>query len=321
VQELAHLQQRKSDSLMRKLITLFIFGTASGVILISAGFLLLNSKDAKTLSIISPLAAPIQETYASIKESLTPDLGDTVIDALRGADGEYGIVIKNLKTGETYQQNADESFTSASLYKLWLMGTAYTQFENGTLRRDMHMSQDAGTLNTIFHIGSDSAALSGGNVAMSSTEAIYKAITVSDNYAALLLTNRVTIKEMKTFLTNNGMIHTTEDILPHTTPSDIGMLYEKLYNQTLVSSSASAEMVQILKEQKINDRIPKYLPAYVQIAHKTGELDGYKHDAGIIYTPKGDYIFVAMSNTSDPAIAAERIAVLSQRVYAYFAEK
>ena len=279
------------------------------------------TKDNKAMAIISPLASPIQQTYASIREAISPDLASTIQTTLRGADGEYGIVVKNLKTGETYLQNADESFVSASLYKLWLMGTAYTQFENGTIKPTDYLSQDAGNLNNMFSIASESAGLNSGTVAMTAADAVYKAITVSDNYAALLLTSKVTINEMANFLAATGMTHSTKDITPHTSPSDIALFYEKLYTKSLVSITASDEMLSILKKQQINDRIPKYLPNYIQAAHKTGELDGYKHDAGIVYTPRGDYIFVVMSNTSDPAVAAERTAVLSQRVYAYFTKQ
>ncbi len=77
-------------------------------------------------------------------------------------------------------------------------------------------------------------------------------------------------------------------------------------------------MLEILKRQRINDRIPKYLPDDLEVAHKTGELDGFKHDAGIVYTPKGDYLFIALSKSTSPAQAAERIALLSKEVYAYF---
>lgn len=319
VEEFARPYQTKPRSFVKKIMTLFIFGTTSFSLLISVGFLLiLTTKDATKIPVISPLAGPIAETYAAIKETFAPDLHSTVQNSLDGSDGEFGIVIKNLKTGETYTQNENKSFVSASLYKLWLMGTAYTQFENGKLKPTDFIANNAGSLNSMFGIASESAERSSGNVAMNAQNAIYNAITVSDNYSALLLTSRVTIKELGNFQQSNGMLHSTTDVTPHTTPADIAIFYEKLYNKTLVSTDASEKMLETLKQQKINDRIPKYLPQYIQVAHKTGELDGYKHDAGIVYTPRGDYIFVAMTNSNNPTVAAERIAVLSQRVYAYF---
>ena len=54
------------------------------------------------------------------------------------------------------------------------------------------------------------------------------------------------------------------------------------------------------------------------MGHKTGELDGYKHDAGIVYAPKGDYVIVVMSNTKDPQTAVDVIAKISKAVYDHF---
>ena len=310
--DLARAYQPKRKSLMRKLVTLFVFSSSSFALLISVGFLLfLTTKTARDMPIISPLAKPIQETYAAIRESISPNLQSTIQDALRGTDGEYGIVVKNLRTGETYEQHEKELFTSASLYKLWTMGTAYAQFENGRLK----------PTEFIATIASPSADLVAGSGGMTIANAINKSITISDNYAAHLLVNRLTVKEMYTFLNNVGMIHTTQEADPRTTPEDIALFYEKLYNKNLISETASTQMLTTLKQQQINDRIPKYLPPYIQVAHKTGELDGFKHDAGIVFTPQGDYIFIAMSNSDNPAIAAERIAILSQRVYAYFTKE
>src|SRR5206468_2519856 len=47
--------------------------------------------------------------------------------------------------------------------------------------------------------------------------------------------------------------------------------------------------------QEINDRLPAALPDGVVVAHKTGNLLGLAHDAGIIFTPSGPRIVVAMT--------------------------
>ena len=47
-------------------------------------------------------------------------------------------------------------------------------------------------------------------------------------------------------------------------------------------------MLELLKAQTLNDKLPKYLPDQVIMAHKAGELDDVSHDAGIVYSPAGD---------------------------------
>jgi len=54
-------------------------------------------------------------------------------------------------------------------------------------------------------------------------------------------------------------------------------------------------MLGILKHQKINDRIPYYLPKNLDIAHKTGLLNDTVSDVGIVFTPKGDFIICVMT--------------------------
>ena len=74
-------------------------------------------------------------------------------------------------------------------------------------------------------------------------------------------------------------------------------------------------MISLLLAQKVNDRISKYLPADIKIAHKTGELETIRNDAGIVFGKKGDYIFVFLSDTANPLNATEQIATLSKQIF------
>jgi beta-lactamase class A len=77
-------------------------------------------------------------------------------------------------------------------------------------------------------------------------------------------------------------------------------------------------MIDLLKKQALNDRLPKYLDSDIEVAHKTGELFGAKHDAGIVYAKTGDYVIVVLSDTKDYDKAAENIARYSEEIYNYF---
>jgi len=46
----------------------------------------------------------------------------------------------------------------------------------------------------------------------------------------------------------------------------------------------------ILLQQQLNDRLPRYLPAGVRVAHKTGTLSGVRNDAGIIYARDDSHV-------------------------------
>ena len=77
-------------------------------------------------------------------------------------------------------------------------------------------------------------------------------------------------------------------------------------------------MLDLLKSQKLNNKLPKYLPQEIDVAHKTGEIDSLTHDAGIVYAPTSDYIIVILSKSDYPPGAEERIADISRAVYEYF---
>jgi beta-lactamase class A len=46
----------------------------------------------------------------------------------------------------------------------------------------------------------------------------------------------------------------------------------------------------ILLQQQLNDRLPRFLPAGVRVAHKTGTLSGVRNDAGIIYARDDSHV-------------------------------
>ena len=71
-----------------------------------------------------------------------------------------------------------------------------------------------------------------------------------------------------------------------------------------LSASSVRELLAILEKQQFNHKLPALLPG-VRCAHKTGELPGLEHDAGIIYLPVKEANGGAVS---DAAAAPERAA-------------
>lgn len=249
-----------------------------------------------------------------------PTLKKAIEQAMNGRKGEYAIVIKHFKTGEAYEVNEHKLFNTASLYKLWVMAEAFAQIKEGTIKEDDMLSGDIATLNEEFSIDTDGADLREGRIEMTVSQALHQMITISHNYAALLLSEKLKNSHTAQFLTANKFNESNlgSDGAPKSTASDSALFFEKLYRGELVDRKSSQKMLDILKKQKFNDGLPKYLPKNVAIAHKTGEIDWFKHDAGIVFTKKGDYIIVVLSESDFPPGAQERIALLSKTVYEYF---
>lgn len=251
----------------------------------------------------------------------SPGLSVVVKNSLAGTYGTYAVVIKNLRTQESYSQNAHRQFASGSLYKLWLMGTVLEQIDQGKLSPETTLSANTSDLEQYFGLVEPFSDESQGEITLTVDEALLQTITISANYPALLLTKQVGLEALSLFLQGNNLSESTlaeNDVLPQTSAADTASLLEIIYFKKAVSPAASEKMLDLLRWQKLNDKIPKYLPSGTTVGHKTGELDSFSHDAGIVFSPGGDYLFVVLSESDSPDLASERIATLSRNVYFYF---
>lgn len=254
-------------------------------------------------------------------ESVDTDnpLGKKVEEALMGTKGKYAVAIKNLETGESYYKNEHRSYLAGSLYKLWIMAEVVNKLETGELKEDEVLSAEISTLNKKFNIASEDAELTEGSITLTVKSALEQMITISHNYAALLLTERVKLATIKSFVKDHGF---NDSLIsqnpPITTAWDIAFFLEKLYKGEFGNENSTARMINLLKKQQLNDKLPRYLPKGTVIVHKTGELDYFSHDAGIVYSKSGDYIITVLSESDMPSAAEDRISQISKNVYEYF---
>lgn len=230
----------------------------------------------------------------------------------------YGIYIKNLKTGQAYSSNETKSFEAGSLYKLWILLVAYDLIEKGQLTEDEQLSEDIAVLNDKFDIDKENAELTDGSITLSVKDAMHQMIVISHNYAALLLAERVKMSTVSDYLSNKGFKDSAVGQPPQATPLDIANLFERIYKGELVNLVNTQKILELLKKQELNDGLPKFLPAGVEVGHKTGDIGWFKHDGGIVFSPKGDYVIVVMSQSDSPLVAQEKIAEISRIAYEYF---
>lgn len=304
-------RRRKKKNIFLPILLFFV---VFGLLIYSLQWFLFYSSASKR--IISPISNSVK--VLSTMVSAHSGLEQVIPPLLARSQGEYAVYIKNLKTGETYTLNEHKKFATASLYKLWVMGAVYEKVSKGQLNLTDKLDKQVPDLNKEFNIASSDAELTDGEINTSVDNALKQMITISSNYSALILTDKVRLTSLNSFLQEYEFTESSTGTPPTSTVYDIAKFYEDLYKGVIVSPQYSKIMLDLLKQQQLNDRIPKYLPDEVDVAHKTGELDGNKHDAGIVYTPKGDYILVVMTNTNNPATAAEKIAEISKDVYNYF---
>ena len=217
-----------------------------------------------------------------------------------GFDGRISFVVQDLTDGTSCTRNPDEVYTSASLYKLIVLAEAHRQQEAGLFSFD----ETVGGLNA--------------------AEAIRLMIQVSDNDTAHALLRRLGSEDVAALAGQLGMSNTLirvdADEDHTTTADDIALFFVQLQSSSLISPEADEAMLELLVGQTIRDRIPALLPANVRIAHKTGRLDLFAHDAGIVYAPGGPYLLVLLTegsrNWNQGSEAIRTLAALSYTAYA-----
>jgi beta-lactamase class A len=105
-----------------------------------------------------------------------------------------------------------------------------------------------------------------------------------------------------------------------TTPRDMIRLHEAIENGEGLSESGRGEVLDILKRQKLSERIPAHFPTGVVCAHKTGTLRGVRNDAGIVYPIEGQKYAVAIfiKGAPDGVAATRLVGDVSRVIYEHF---
>lgn len=224
-----------------------------------------------------------------------------VVTPYLSQEGKYAVYIKNLSTGDTFSQNENDIFSSGSLYKLWVMAAVFEQIKQGKIKEDDPLVADVASLNKKFDL-EEEAESQQGQIEFTVGSALMQMITISHNYAALALLDKIG----------------DESISNKTSVRETAQFLEKVYKGEMTDQQYSQKMMDLLAQQTINDRIPKYLPAGTRVAHKTGEMGFFEHDAGIVFSPGGDFIMVVLTETKSPDQAADFIAKISLSAFDYF---
>jgi beta-lactamase class A len=266
---------------------------------------------AVALTLMGLPGAPAAASTAELVQQL-----DQLVSAF---PGEAGLWIGDARTNKPlYSHDADEPIITASLYKLGLLAEAERRVEAGELRYSDIVTIDA---EDITEDGSFEVA----GTELTLDEALEVMITISDNGAALALWHMLGAENVNASLRAAGVndFHVfvnwgVDDNVA--TPAAIGTLLTLLAKRQLISASASDRMVARLSRQQINDRLPAALPEGVVVAHKTGNLPGLTHDAGIIFTPSGPRVVVAMTWDAFDADAYAFIANVASTVYSTLLE-
>ena len=248
-----------------------------------------------------------------------------VLDRLRNFRGEVGFYYKNLQTNEIIEYNEEKSMLAASLIKLTVLVEVFNQIDKGILKKDDEFITNDN--DKVPSCGALNYMHSGLKITIKDLYTLM--IILSDNYATNILIDILgieninkTIKDinLKKTILNRKMFDeekSSKGIENYTSAKDMGILLEKMYSGELINRNYSKEMIDVLKNQRLNGKIPFFLhseKAKIEIAHKTGEDNNITHDVGIVFA-KEPFIICFTGNKVDVPLYERLIQDISYELY------
>lgn len=210
----------------------------------------------------------------------------------------YGLVIKDLTTGEKLTMNANMLFPSASMIKVPILYEIMRQAAAGSLSLEemLTVSEEVrvGGAGILFELRPD--------IPMTIRELATLMIILSDNTATNMLIDRIGMTKVNQTMHKLGLTSTVlrrrmMDFAAakagrenQTSARDMAGLFEIILNSTTLPHEYSTLILDILKRQQVRDKLPFYLPEETVLANKTGTLPGAEHDGGILFLQSGTYI-------------------------------
>jgi len=238
-------------------------------------------------------------------------------------EGNVCINFYDLNKNNGFSVNGDKKVLSASMIKLLILAELMKKiFENKFSLSDTVMMAN------FMKIGGD-GVLKELNTGHHFTlkELATLMIIVSDNQATNILIDFLGMENInqlgkeldlkETFLGRKMMDAEArkKGYDNYTCADDISLLLKLIYQEKLINKEASQLMLDILLRQQQGERLQRYLPSDIKIAHKCGDLDNLENDGGIIWLGDRAYILVVLTNGMSNLQCKQTIGKISKFVY------
>lgn len=223
-----------------------------------------------------------QSPDPSVTNLAIAELEDNLQDLATDVPGVLGVVVVDAHGGDAVTLNADRSFTSASLYKLFVACAVLEKVDQGIILLSDPVPGSSLTVQ----------------------EALEAMITWSDNVSGSALGTWIGWQEVQDVARDHGFESTTFDpdtavqgmVDMTTTPDDVADLLQQLGNNDLLSAWSTELLQEYLGDQQLNYAVSTGLSQEVSFAHKTGLLEDVSHDAGFLQLGDHQYIVAVLTD-------------------------
>jgi beta-lactamase class A len=238
--------------------------------------------------------------------------------------GFVGLFVRNLTSGAEATVNPNRVFPAASLYKVPIMVETVRQIRLGRIAPDQPI-----LVQRVHKVPGSGVLQSRVGESVPVREVLRLLIAESDNVAAMMLLDLTGLNNVNQTMRGLGLDATrlldyrapgaSEGVGPYSTsPADMGLLLDTIGTGRLVDQEASDEALRLLGQKQASDLLGEALPFNVKVAHKWGEIPGARHEAGIVFAPRFNYVVVIMTENVDPAFSPGYIRELSRSIYTFF---
>jgi beta-lactamase class A len=203
--------------------------------------------------------------------------------------GLYAFYVIKLDSGFIFGVNDKEKMEAASLMKLPVLAALYLESEKGTLNLETKYSLK----NSDKKAGAGSLVSKPAGTLITYREMARLMGKESDNTAFGIIRNIVGETKIDEVMKKFGMTDSSLSDF-ETTPQDIGIFFEKLWQGKIISIKSRDEILNYLTGTIYENWLVAGIPN-VRIAHKYGRELHVVNDAGIVFDDK-PFVLVIMSD-------------------------
>lgn len=245
-----------------------------------------------------------------------------IYERLKLLEGQIGFCFQDLITNDKLDYQTVDIFEAASIIKFPMLVVMEKLFYEGRIdpleTLIIKENEKVG--------GCGGLSLIPGDVSVNYRGLCNNMIAVSDNTATNKLLSDLTIELFNEEFQKLGLKETVlcrmlfDDVAKERglenkfSLNEMVKLLADLYHGKVISPEVSQRIIDTLKMQQINHKIPAYIPSNIEIAHKTGEDENITHDIAIVYA-SNPYILCFASNETNVPETECLIRIISKQIF------
>ncbi len=243
------------------------------------------------------------------------------LSGLQGVAARVGVAVRSLEDFSVLgpEVEAEAAFPAASVIKVGIMSCLLDAVAGGEMSLSDRVAVDTdvmvGGAGVLFELEPRDYSLA---------ELCRLMMVVSDNTASNALARHLGLERLNAFWKGRGysasmqrffMDPVVEGRDNRMTPLSAASMLRDLYSGLGLTAELREFAVGCLRRQQYREKIPQMLPEELVVGHKTGELEGVRHDAAVIETER-PYILVVLTAQGDsPWLVDREIALFSLALY------